>query len=240
LIDMDQRPDLVGECGKPPSHNLRESRLQLNAMSRTLTRSGLEGMFLTDPAYGANLQDCVAFLRLMDPPAQPPSRRSFTVRLRFAETAPDAARGRRVFDMLLQGQPVLRDLGVLAAAGGPNRALVREFQGVTADRRLELELVPKTPAAAAAAEPLLCALEVAAETPEYSARRGESVQDTGTERGQEDGELTAPQRRNLLARLSWPKMGRRRAVGAAAARSALGGNGIGFEEARACSDLEWP
>ena len=80
------------------------------------------------------------------PPAGEPTapRRRFTVRLHFLE--PDAARqpGQRVFDVALQGQPVLAGLDVVAAAGGPLRPLVRSFDGISAENELEITLSPGT------------------------------------------------------------------------------------------------
>ena len=80
------------------------------------------------------------------PPAGEPTspRRHFTVRLHFLE--PDAARqsGQRVFDVALQGQPVLSGLDVVAAAGGPLRPLVRSFDGILAENELEITLTAST------------------------------------------------------------------------------------------------
>ncbi len=71
-----------------------------------------------------------------DPPAL------YTVRLHFAEPE-ELAAGQRVFNVTIQGQPVLSDFDVVAAAGGPNRALVREFQGIRVeDKRLEIRFAP--------------------------------------------------------------------------------------------------
>jgi outer membrane protein assembly factor BamB len=71
-------------------------------------------------------------------PSEP--RRRFTVRLHFLE--PDAARqpGQRVFDVALQGRPVLSGLDVVAAAGGSLRPLVRSFDGIPAENELEITL----------------------------------------------------------------------------------------------------
>ena len=66
------------------------------------------------------------------------------MRLHFLE--PDAARqpGERVFDVALQGQPVLSGLDVVAAAGGPLRPLVRSFDGIAAENALEITLTAGT------------------------------------------------------------------------------------------------
>ncbi len=81
---------------------------------------------------------------------------TYTVRLYFAEPE-ELARGQRVFSVRLQGQTALQDLDVVAAAGGPRRALIRELRKVTVERDLRIELVPS--AAAAVKTPVLCGFE---------------------------------------------------------------------------------
>jgi outer membrane protein assembly factor BamB len=86
--------------------------------------------------------------------------RPYTVRLVFMEPD-DLKGGRRVFDVALQGKPVLKEFDVSAEAGGPNRVIVREFQGVRAGRDLTVTLTPAGPDTTSA--PLLCGVEVEAE-----------------------------------------------------------------------------
>jgi len=55
----------------------------------------------------------------------------YTVRLHFAETYDGIlVAGERLFDVSLNGKVVLKDLDVFNQAGGPNKALVKEFKGV--------------------------------------------------------------------------------------------------------------
>jgi hypothetical protein len=84
------------------------------------------------------------------------AERPFTVRLHFAEPS-DGAVGRRVFSVRLQGKEVLKDFDILGEAGGPRRAIVREFRGVRAGGTLQLDFAAK------AGSPLLCGMEVVAE-----------------------------------------------------------------------------
>ena len=66
----------------------------------------------------------------------------FTVRLYFAdpdETAP----GKRVFTVMLQGQPVLEDLDIVREAGGRMRGMVREVTGVRCKGVLNVGLRPR-------------------------------------------------------------------------------------------------
>jgi hypothetical protein len=90
--------------------------------------------------------------------AGPP--RAYTVRLTFME--PDDLRGgRRVFDVALQGRPVLKEFDVSEEAGGRDRSVTKEFRGVRAGRDLTVTLTPAGPDTTSA--PLLCGVEVAAE-----------------------------------------------------------------------------
>ena len=76
----------------------------------------------------------------------------YLVRLHFSE--PDGLKPeQRVFDVLIQGQEVLKDFDIAKEAGGGDRALVREFTADAA-RDLKIKFVPRRSA------PLLCGLEV--------------------------------------------------------------------------------
>jgi hypothetical protein len=86
--------------------------------------------------------------------------RTYTVRLYFVE--PDGLPpGRRRFDVSLQGRPVLKDFDISQEAGGPNRALVREFKAIKVPRELTITLTPSDPARRSV--PVLCGVEVVAE-----------------------------------------------------------------------------
>ena len=82
---------------------------------------------------------------------------TYTVRLHFAEPD-DTQPGQRVFDVRLQGQVVLSGFDVVRAAGGPRRAIVKEFAGIEVTGELSIRL--QRSAAASARPPLLCAVEV--------------------------------------------------------------------------------
>jgi len=76
----------------------------------------------------------------------------YTVRLHFVE--PDGlSPGQRLFDVSLQGQEILKDFDISREAGGPDRALVKEFT-VAASADLKLKFTPRK------ASTLLCGLEV--------------------------------------------------------------------------------
>jgi hypothetical protein len=80
---------------------------------------------------------------------------ALTVTLVFAETE-GAAPGQRVFDVLLDGREVFRDLDVVKEAGGPWRPLVKEFPVSAAANRAELKLEFRAKTGA----PLLCGVAV--------------------------------------------------------------------------------
>ncbi|MDQ3621048.1 MAG: PQQ-binding-like beta-propeller repeat protein [Verrucomicrobiota bacterium] len=69
-------------------------------------------------------------------------KRRYTVRLHFAELEEKRA-GERVFDVSLEGQPVLAQFDIAQVAGGVNRPVTREFRNVTVAGELNLELVPR-------------------------------------------------------------------------------------------------
>lgn len=63
-----------------------------------------------------------------------PAGRAYTVRLHFAELF-DSGAGQRVENVHINGRPVLTNLDIFAAAGGVNRALVKEFSGIQPDAK---------------------------------------------------------------------------------------------------------
>jgi endoglucanase len=70
---------------------------------------------------------------------------TYTVRLHFAETYEDIEfDGPRIFDVKIEGKPVLEKFDVQKTAGARNKALVQEFTGiVVADGELTLEFVSR-------------------------------------------------------------------------------------------------
>jgi len=78
---------------------------------------------------------------------------TYTVRLHFAEVQ-NAPPGGRVFDVTLQGRRVLAKLDVAKEAGGPNRAVVKEFKGVRVKDDLRIGMK------AHRGHPMLAAVEV--------------------------------------------------------------------------------
>ena len=68
---------------------------------------------------------------------------AYTVRLGFKALSQDRL-GQRIFDIKLQGEVVSKDFDILATAGEPDKAVVRQFEGVRVRNVLVLELVPKS------------------------------------------------------------------------------------------------
>ncbi|HID21510.1 MAG TPA: hypothetical protein EYP14_03815 [Planctomycetaceae bacterium] len=104
-----------------------------------------------------NLRQCVV------PVADPEDGTAlYTVRLGFCD--PDNDRpGRRVFDILIQGKKVAETFDVVAAAGGKNRAVIKEFNGIKADETIAIELRPKGSARAPDQVPVIQTIEVVRE-----------------------------------------------------------------------------
>jgi len=63
----------------------------------------------------------------------------YTVRLGFSARRTDK-KGKRIFDVLLQGEEVLEDFEILSEAGSPDVALVKEFKNIPVLNTLKLEL----------------------------------------------------------------------------------------------------
>ncbi len=106
-------------------------------------------------------------LRKLDVQLIPESDRTgkpwlYTVRLFFAEPD-DLAAGRRVFDVTVQGKPIASGLDVIKQAGGPRRLLTKTAKGVAVKDVLSIALTPA--ASSKLAEPMLCGVEIVAETP---------------------------------------------------------------------------
>ena len=88
----------------------------------------------------------------------------YTVRLHFADLENDAP-GKRVFDVKLQGKTVLENFDIVAAAGGRNKALVKEFKGITAVNQITLEIVSSAKDMLGPAGPIISGMQVFAEDP---------------------------------------------------------------------------
>lgn len=80
----------------------------------------------------------------------------YTVSLHFSEPD-DVSPGDRVFNVSLQGKEILASFDVVSAAGGSNRAVVREFTGISVGDVLHIEL---TPVSESKLPPVLCGLDV--------------------------------------------------------------------------------
>ncbi|MHC4179096.1 MAG: outer membrane protein assembly factor BamB family protein, partial [Planctomycetota bacterium] len=73
--------------------------------------------------------------------------RNYTVRLHFVEIdaaeVDDVRSGQRLFDVSLQDKRVLEGFDVVKLAGGPNRAVVKQFTGVEVADTLKVSLAPR-------------------------------------------------------------------------------------------------
>jgi hypothetical protein len=88
------------------------------------------------------------------------SPRKYTVRLHFAEV--DRVQpGQRVFDVALQDRQVLEGFDVVREASGPNRAVVKQFNGIEVTDKLKVSLAPS--GGEQCLPPVLCGIELVAE-----------------------------------------------------------------------------
>ena len=88
-----------------------------------------------------------------------PSPKHYRVTLHFTELA-EVNVGERRFDIEIQGKTVLEDFDIIAAAGGPRRAIVHTFEQIRADRALEIRLIPRSVDNSISLPPILSAIEV--------------------------------------------------------------------------------
>ena len=86
--------------------------------------------------------------------------RPYTVRLHFSEPQ-DLQTGARVFDVYLQDEKVLDQFDIVTAAGGSDRAIALDFEGVMVKDDLRIAIRPSQPNASHM--PVLCGVEVHAE-----------------------------------------------------------------------------
>ena len=87
------------------------------------------------------------------------SPKPFTVRLHFSEVD-NIAKGKRVFDVLLQGKVVLTELDIAAETNGGHGCLVKEFKNISIVDTLQIALLSKS---GQMAPPLICGIELIAE-----------------------------------------------------------------------------
>jgi outer membrane protein assembly factor BamB len=88
-----------------------------------------------------------------------PTTKRYRVLLHFAELS-GAAAGERIFDIQIQGKTVEKNFDPVAAAGRPSQAVVLTFEGILADRVLDVRFVRHDESATAVKPPILSALEV--------------------------------------------------------------------------------
>lgn len=138
----------AGPLGKwLPTYQHSQSQCRCD---ETLAIAGTDTPWVFTSAYTS---DKPLRFRMLDA-GQPPAR--YTVRLCFAEPL-DAKPGERLFSVQLQGKEVLASFDIAAAAGGPRRALVKEFRGVEVKEYLDIALTPS--AGSKIKQPLLCGFQ---------------------------------------------------------------------------------
>jgi len=134
-------------------------KLRINCKAKNYSGQGAKEMFLVDPLleFGRSQR----FLPLADVPEKPAPERSFTVRLHFADLE-NAEPGRRVFDVTLQDQNMLKDFDIVAAAGA-SRAVVKEFTGVKGSDVMTIELTARSGSGKPGTMPIINGIEIVQE-----------------------------------------------------------------------------
>ncbi len=130
------------------SAGLDRSDLQLNILVNRDAKTGEALCFL-----GADGRDaCSNFVPLGIGKLPEIAPRRFRVNLHFSE--PELTAGERVFDVAIQGKPVLESFDIAAVAGGRRIAVVRHFEPVEANDSLRLEFAPRK------GEPIVSAIAI--------------------------------------------------------------------------------
>ena len=88
-----------------------------------------------------------------------PKNKLYTVRLHFAEVFGDAA-GQRLENIAINDKPVLSNFDPVTAAGGPNKALVKEFTGIEPDAKGMIKIHITAAVAAADKNAKISGLEI--------------------------------------------------------------------------------
>ena len=132
-----------------------------------------------------------AALSKLPPRGDYSSEHAYTVRLHFAELQ-DLGPGQRVFDVAVQGKTVLTDFDIVRAAGGPRRAIVRQFENVRAGRDLTVTLVPKV------GDTLLCGVEAILKSQDRQEGQDADREDPGGPVWQDNPPVPAARRGELL------------------------------------------
>jgi len=100
-----------------------------------------------------------ALEKLTIPLARKGRKNKYALQLFFAEIY-NAAPGQRVFDVLVQGKPVLKNFDIAREAKGVNKGIVREFDKIFAEDNMVIELVSKSKNQTRLNAPLLNAVRV--------------------------------------------------------------------------------
>jgi len=83
----------------------------------------------------------------------------YTVRLGFSALMNDQV-GQRVFDVSLQGEPILTDFDIIKEAGNLNEAIIKEFHGINVENNLTIELTSKEESPSIDQAPVINFIEV--------------------------------------------------------------------------------
>jgi len=120
----------------------KDKRLKVNCMSQNLSGYGPERIYLRDPELGFKF--CSRSLYILDKPkkrveTRAAEQRAFNVRLHFAELN-EVKSGERVFNVSIQGKPVLQDFDIVRQAGSRYVPVVKDFTDIKATDFITIDL----------------------------------------------------------------------------------------------------
>ena len=107
----------------------------------------------------------------------------YTVRLGFSALANDRS-GQRMFDVSLQGKPVLKDFDIIKEAGNANKSVIKEFRGIHVEDTLIIELSSKESNPTLGRAPLINFIEAEREDVEEPLRTVKTVSPISVSRAQ--------------------------------------------------------
>lgn len=169
-FDLADQPGLATlglNLGAPGSRRAADGRLWLNRYPHATVE--FDDRYGYYNRHATNIDDdglrwvaasgCRGIKRLeVDPKRENADASTYTVRLHFADPDNDQP-GQRVFDVGVQGKTVLAALDIVKQAGGRNRTLVKQIEGVTVTDKIVLTFTNGS-GDGRDAVPLLCGVEL--------------------------------------------------------------------------------
>ena len=104
----------------------------------------------------------------------------YTVRLGFSAQMNDKT-GQRIFDVMLQGETVLKDFEIVKEANNPDRAVIKEFKGIKVNKNLLVEFSSKTSNPSISQTPIINFIEVIREDEKETPKVAKAMDESSAE-----------------------------------------------------------